>query len=363
MATLSVVMTNYNHSHCVSRAIEAVVNQSRPPDEFIIQDDGSTDTSIDIIKPFVEKYPYIKFVNSDKKRGRIPAMQNVTSYASGDYLYIATPDEYILPGFFEMAMNAFEKYPQAGLFCGDKLNNIAGTNEMIPYEMYWSDRELFLSPDELADIYAGGNFPKCVVRRDEFIRAGGFITQLKWHSDWFFYHVIAYRKGLIYCPEKFLVETIRQQDEYRFEGMMDVQKEAEVISNIIQILKSPEYSDVLPYFARSAALFPLSRSCVDHVMKTIDIKDIPAQLLMAHTLYVCNMEQAALRSEQARRGSEQEIASILEKINILILNGSVKDASGLLDTMETKLGKIPQILELRHKITCINKVIALLRNE
>ncbi len=363
MATLSVVMVNYNRSHCVGRAIETVASQSKPPDEFFILDDCSTDTSDAVILPYVEKYPFIQFVHNEKTLGYIPAMQNATSYASGDYLYIAAPDDYILPGFFEKAIHAFATYPQAGLFCGDQFNNLAGTNEMVPYEMYWSDRELFLSPAELADIYAGGNFPKSVVRRDEFIRAGGFINRLKWHSDWFFYHVIAYRKGLIYCPEKLFVETIHQQDDYRFKGMTNVQKEAEVIRNIIQILKSPEYIDVLPYFARSAALFPLSRSCVDPVMKIIDKKDAAAQLLMAHSLYVWNMEQAALRNEQARRGSEQEIASILEKINVLILNGSVKDASGLLDTMENALGKMPQILELRHKIACINKVVELLRNE
>ncbi|MGE5671124.1 MAG: glycosyltransferase family 2 protein [Fibrobacterota bacterium] len=363
MPTLSVVLTNYNYAHCVNRAIEAVVNQSRPPDEFIIQDDGSTDHSIDVIMPYVKKYPYIKFVKNEKNLGHIPAMQKVVSYATGDYIYGAASDDYILPGFFEKAMNAFAKYPQAGLFCGDLLNNIAGTNEMIPYEMYWSDKEIYVSPDLLADIHAGRNFPGSVMRRDEFIRAGGFIAELKWHSDWFFYHVIAFRKGLIYRPEKFLVETSRQQGAYCFEGMKDVQKQAEVLRHTIQILKSPEFIDVLPYFARGAVLFPFSRSCVDLVMKSIDMWDIPTQLLMAHPFYLWNMEQAALRSERARIGAEQKITSILEKINTLILNGSITDASGLLDTLETAFGKIPQILELRQKITSVKKVVDMLRSE
>jgi glycosyltransferase involved in cell wall biosynthesis len=363
MPTLSVFLTNYNYAYCVNRAIEAVVNQSRPPDEFIIQDDGSSDNSIDIIMPYVEKYPYIKFVKNEKNPGHIPAMQSVASYATGDYIYAASAHDYILPGFFEKAMNAFDKYPQAGLFCGDLLKNTAVTNEMIPYEMFWSDKEIYLSPDQLADIHAGRIFYGSVVRRDEFIRAGGFNVELKGLSDLFLYNVIAFRKGLVYRPEKFLVETLQPKDPDYFEGMMDTQKHAEVLWSAIRLLKSPEFIDVLPYFARGAVLLPFTQSCTELVMKKVDNWDVPTQLLMAHPFYLWNMEQAALRSEQARRDSEQKIGSILEKINSLILNGYITDASGLLASMETALGKIPQITELRHKIECIKKVVEMLRNE
>jgi cupin fold WbuC family metalloprotein len=47
--TLTAIICNYNHGHFVSRAIEAMLNQSRPVDEFIIVDDGSTDDSVSII--------------------------------------------------------------------------------------------------------------------------------------------------------------------------------------------------------------------------------------------------------------------------------------------------------------------------
>jgi glycosyltransferase involved in cell wall biosynthesis len=49
MVRLSVVLTNNNKAAFVGRVIESIVNQSRQPDELIIQDDASTDNSIDVI--------------------------------------------------------------------------------------------------------------------------------------------------------------------------------------------------------------------------------------------------------------------------------------------------------------------------
>lgn len=86
MVTLSAFLTNYNDADVVGRALDAITSQSRLPDEFIIQDDGSTDNSIEVIMPYVKKYPFIKFVKNEKNLGPIPAMQKVSSLATGDYI-------------------------------------------------------------------------------------------------------------------------------------------------------------------------------------------------------------------------------------------------------------------------------------
>jgi glycosyltransferase involved in cell wall biosynthesis len=59
MADLSIVaiMPLYNGAQFVEEAILSVLNQTRPPEEFLIIDDGSTDDGPDIVKRFAEKYP------------------------------------------------------------------------------------------------------------------------------------------------------------------------------------------------------------------------------------------------------------------------------------------------------------------
>ena len=53
--TLSVGMPNYNHGHLIGRALDAIVAQSRPPDELIIVDDASTDRSLEVIESYAKR--------------------------------------------------------------------------------------------------------------------------------------------------------------------------------------------------------------------------------------------------------------------------------------------------------------------
>ena len=55
--TLSAVIANYNHGHFLARAIEAMVTQSRPPDELLVLDDGSEDDSVAVISACAELSP------------------------------------------------------------------------------------------------------------------------------------------------------------------------------------------------------------------------------------------------------------------------------------------------------------------
>src|SRR4051812_18986927 len=99
--TLSVVHANYNHGKYISRAIEAIVSQSRPPDEYIILDDGSTDNSVEIIERYAARYPYIQVVKNERNLGLMANTPRLLGMAKSDYLYTAASDDHILPGFFE----------------------------------------------------------------------------------------------------------------------------------------------------------------------------------------------------------------------------------------------------------------------
>ena len=51
-STVSVIIANYNYKRYISEAVESVLSQTIPPDEFIIIDDCSTDGSYDVIKEY-----------------------------------------------------------------------------------------------------------------------------------------------------------------------------------------------------------------------------------------------------------------------------------------------------------------------
>jgi biofilm PGA synthesis N-glycosyltransferase PgaC len=46
----------------VRLTLESVVNQNRPPDLWIIVDDGSRDATPDLIAPYAARHPWIRLV-------------------------------------------------------------------------------------------------------------------------------------------------------------------------------------------------------------------------------------------------------------------------------------------------------------
>ena len=56
---ISVIIPTYNRKHTLRRAIQSVEQQSLPPLEIIVVDDGSSDGTKEWIK---KKHPYIKYI-------------------------------------------------------------------------------------------------------------------------------------------------------------------------------------------------------------------------------------------------------------------------------------------------------------
>src|SRR6516162_1160491 len=57
---LSVILPNYNHGTYIARALNSYLTQKTLPDEVIIVDDGSQDSSVEIIRDYSERHACIR---------------------------------------------------------------------------------------------------------------------------------------------------------------------------------------------------------------------------------------------------------------------------------------------------------------
>ena len=67
--TVSVVMATYNGQKYIQEQLDSILSQSYPIQEIVIQDDGSTDETISILKTYAKKYPSIHIYQNQKNLG------------------------------------------------------------------------------------------------------------------------------------------------------------------------------------------------------------------------------------------------------------------------------------------------------
>src|SRR5207245_2608164 len=56
-ATLSVLMPNFDHARFLPESLGAILEQSYPPCEVIVIDDGSTDDSVEVLEKIAARHP------------------------------------------------------------------------------------------------------------------------------------------------------------------------------------------------------------------------------------------------------------------------------------------------------------------
>lgn len=107
MAKVSVVMCCYNSERYIKETIDSVLNQTFSDFEFIIWNDGSTDTTEQIIKSYNdERIKYFK----DENKGEGMAAQLACRHATAKYIARIDSDDVWLPEKLALQYDYMEKH-------------------------------------------------------------------------------------------------------------------------------------------------------------------------------------------------------------------------------------------------------------
>jgi len=109
MTTISVVIPIYNGEKYIERAILSTLSQSRKPDEIIVHDDNSTDSTLRICEKYISEIKY--YFNPDGPSGFVNGWNRAIALATSDFIVILHQDDLLYPTFLEEAEQALNKNP------------------------------------------------------------------------------------------------------------------------------------------------------------------------------------------------------------------------------------------------------------
>ena len=175
MPAISVVCPTYNSASFVIHTLESAVQQTRPPDEIIVSDDGSTDNSVHVIEEFLSRYPQIGHtVIRNMHRGAGAARNAGIQRAASEWIAFLDSDDLWKPQKLEVVSQLIEQHPEVNIFCHAE-ERVArhGTRQVIDYA-HWYDPHKALPPQ----IYYRSFFsPSAVTCHRKLLFDGGLFDE------------------------------------------------------------------------------------------------------------------------------------------------------------------------------------------
>jgi glycosyltransferase involved in cell wall biosynthesis len=200
---LSVILTSYNYARYLPAALQALAGQTRPADELIVIDDGSTDDSLAIINSCLDRFAEPRLVRNPRNLGTIASLNRGLELARGEVVYFAAADDVGYPALFERGMALLEEHGPAALFSArsDTEGRVESTlATAIPLRSPG-----YLAPEAVArilmqdDNWLTGN--TTLYRRAALVAAGGFAPELGSFCDGYVSRLLAARCGACFSPE------------------------------------------------------------------------------------------------------------------------------------------------------------------
>lgn len=114
---ISVIVPTYDRAHTLPRALDSILSQTLPPEEIIVVDDGSKDSTEALIR---HNYPQVHYLR--QPNGGVSRARNLgIAEASGDWIALLDSDDAWLPGKLAVQQAVLREHPATRLCHTDEI--------------------------------------------------------------------------------------------------------------------------------------------------------------------------------------------------------------------------------------------------
>lgn len=195
---VSVIIPTYNRAEFLRRAIDSVLGQTYQEFELLVIDDGSTDTTHEIVTAYRKRITYIFQKNQGVSSTRNLGIQS----SRGELLAFLDSDDVWLPEKLERQVVVMDQHPELQLCHADEI---------------WIRRGVRVNPKKKHKKYGGYIFPYCLplcvispssvmIRRTLFEKVGYFDERLPACEDYDLWLRITKEYPVYFIEEPLLIK-------------------------------------------------------------------------------------------------------------------------------------------------------------
>jgi glycosyltransferase involved in cell wall biosynthesis len=168
---LSVVVPAHNAESTVSAALRSALSQTRPPDEIIVVDDGSTDSTPTVVR---DAGGHVRLV-TQAQAGPSAARNAGVAASTGDWIAFLDADDEWHPEKLEQQLRVARD--DVVLVATDWARDSVSTDvpQPVPTTVLTTSKILLLNRFQTSTV---------LLRRDAYVAAGGFDSSLDGVEDW-----------------------------------------------------------------------------------------------------------------------------------------------------------------------------------
>ncbi len=177
MPKISVIMPVYNTEEYVWEAIESILNQTFSDFEFIIIDDGSSDTSWEIIQKYAKKDKRIKALQNEWNKGISYTRNKLISLTTTNYIASQDSDDISTPQRLELCYNFLENNKEYAVIGGNNIIINENWEEIWNRKYSNSIKNIILKKSPLSQ-------PSTMFKKDIFEKIWWYDNNLNYGEDY-----------------------------------------------------------------------------------------------------------------------------------------------------------------------------------